>query len=183
MKYILLLVFPALCSSFYAIAQYRGGSNDGSHWLQLKGIQHPLPGIYSGGIQQGSKVEISFGDGRTTSATVDFVQPFFAEAQEFLKVRVYTRETEGLPVGRLVNATLHLDATEGLWVPREAVLDIGLKKVVFLKDRGIFKPKEVLTGSKAAGMVEIVKGLASSDEIAANAHFMVDSEGFVDVAN
>lgn len=146
-------------------------------------IELNVPGIYSRAIAEGSKVELSFGEGRSASATIDFVQPFFAEAQEFLKVRVYTRETEGLPVGHLVSATLHLETTEALWVPREAVLDLGLKKVVFLKNRGVFKPKEVLTGSKADGMIEIVKGLASSDEIAADAHFMVDSEGFVNMVN
>ena len=86
-------------------------------------------------------------------------------------------------MGHLVSANIRLSTTEALWVPHEAVLDLGLKKVVFLKERGVFKPKQVFTGSEAEGMVEIVKGLASSDEIAANAHFMVDSEGFVDVAN
>jgi hypothetical protein len=53
MKYILLLVFPTLCSSFSAVAQYKGGSNDGSDWLQLKGIQHPFPEIYNGGVNDG----------------------------------------------------------------------------------------------------------------------------------
>ena len=145
-------------------------------------IELDVPGAYSGEIEEGRKVEITFGDNRTASATIDFVQPFFAEGQEFLKTRVYTHQTEGLRVGDLVNAKIHLTATEGLWVPREAVLDLGLKRIVFLKDRGVFKPKEVITGSKANGMLEITKGLASSDEIAANAQFMVDSESFVEVS-
>jgi hypothetical protein len=78
-----------------------------------------------------------------------------------------------------VDARIRLDSAEGLWVPKEAVLDLGLQKVVFLKERGIFKPSEVVTGVSAEGLIEIKKGLASSDEIAANAHYLIDSESFV----
>lgn len=142
-------------------------------------IELDLPGSYSGSVKQGSKVELSFGSEHVDTATVDFVQPFFGDGRDFLKIRVYTNETEGLHIGHLVNATIHLNATEALWVPQEAVLVLGIQRVVFIKDRGVFKPKEITTGLSTDGMIEIKSGLASSDEIAANAHFLVDSESFI----
>ena len=142
-------------------------------------IELSLPGSYIGTIQQGSKVQLDFGNGQTEAGTVDFIQPFFGEGQEFLKIRVYVNRTEGLHIGHLVNAKINLDSRESLWVPKEAVLDLGTQKIVFLKDRGVLKPKEVSTGITAQGMIEIKGGLASSEEIAANAQYLVDSESFI----
>jgi hypothetical protein len=61
------------------------------------------------------------------------------------------------------------------------VLDLGVQKVVFLKERGVLKPILVITGISADGMIEIRNGLASSEEIAGNAQYLVDSESFVRV--
>jgi Cu(I)/Ag(I) efflux system membrane fusion protein len=146
-------------------------------------IELDLPGTYIGTVQKGSKVQLNFGGGKNEFATIDFVQPFFTEGEEFLKVRVYTNETERLHVGHLVNATITLEATESLWIPKEAVVDLGVQKVVFLKERGVFKPTQVTTGISVDGMIEITRGLASSEEIAANAHYLVDSESFIKMEN
>ena len=142
-------------------------------------IELGLPGDYSDAVSAGSKVELSFGNGMYQVASVDFVQPFFSEGQDFFKIRVYTRKTEGLHIGQLVSARINLQSTESLWVPKEAVLDLGLQKVLFLKEHGVLKPKQVVTGASAEGMIEIKSGLASSDEIAANAQYLVDSESFI----
>jgi membrane fusion protein, copper/silver efflux system len=142
-------------------------------------IELDVPGSYNGIVSKGSKVELDFGGESKQTGTIDFVQPFFTEGQDFLKIRVYIDKTQGLHIGHLVNATIHLHAIEALWIPKEAVLVLGVQRVVFLKDRGVFKPKEVVTGISSEGLIEIKSGLASSDEIAANAQFLVDSESFI----
>lgn len=142
-------------------------------------IELNLPGSYTGAVKEGSKVDLDFGDGQTEPGTVDFIQPFFDQDQDFLKIRVYTKKTEGLHIGHLVTATIHLEPIESLWIPKEAVLDLGTQKVVFLKGQGVLTPKEVTTGMTSEGLIEIKNGLASSDEIAANAQFLVDSESFI----
>lgn len=142
-------------------------------------IELNLPGSYSGIVREGNKIVLDMGNNVKDIATVDFIQPFFTEGQEFMKVRVYKNETEDLHIGHLVNATISLDAREALWVPKEAVLDLGDQKVVFLKDRDILRPKLVVIGTVAEGLIEIKSGLASSDEIAANAQYLVDSESFI----
>ena len=146
-------------------------------------IELDLPGAFSGNAKEGSKVQLNFGGGKNESATIDFVQPFFDEGQDFLKVRIFTKQTEGLHIGHLVNATINLGSTESLWVPKEAVLDLGVQKVVFLKEGGVLKPKLITTGASADGVIEIRSGLASSDEIAANAQYLVDSESFIKPGN
>ena len=142
-------------------------------------IELNVPGSHTGILKEGNKVELDLGKDEADVATVDFIQPFFSDGQEFIKVRVYINETEGLQVGQLVNAQISLGSREALWVPTEAVLDLGLQKVVFLNDGGVLKPTEVITGVTAQGLVEIKSGLASTEEIAANAQFLVDSQSFI----
>jgi multidrug efflux pump subunit AcrA (membrane-fusion protein) len=142
-------------------------------------VELNLPALHGATLKNGDAVELNMGDGNRQTATIDFIQPFFNEAEEFVKVRAYISDTDNLQIGQFMNAVIKLDTVEGLWVPREAVLDLGLEKVMFMKESGIFKPVKITTGMQTAGWIEIRHGLSSSDEIASNAHFLVDSEGFV----
>jgi hypothetical protein len=130
-------------------------------------------------IKKGDEVTLDFGNNDLQSSTVDLVQPFFNAGQEFITIRVFTHHTDKLHIGHLVNAELKSNSIEGLWVPVEAVVDLGVNKVVFIKDRKVFKPKEVTTGVATAGMIQIVHGLSSQDEIAVNGQYLVDSESFI----
>ena len=142
-------------------------------------VELNIPSSQGALIKKGEKVQLVLGDGRMQNATIDFIQPFFNEGEEFIKVRVYTKRSEDLPIGHLVNATIKIEGSEGLWVPKEAVLDLGLEKIVFIKKENVFKPAKVNTGVRAGSFIEIIQGLLSSDEIASDAQFLVDSESFI----
>jgi multidrug efflux pump subunit AcrA (membrane-fusion protein) len=142
-------------------------------------VELDLPGATAGAVKKGDEVLLDLGSGKEEKAAVDFVQPFFSEGEEFLKVRVYTKKVDNLAVGSLVKATIHLDKKEALWVPKEAVLDLGLERIVFVKERGVFRPRTVTTGLGTDAWIEIKQGLASADEVARNAQFLVDSESFI----
>lgn len=142
-------------------------------------IELDLPASRASAIKKGDKLSLDFGTGSIEETTIDFVQPFFNEGQDFVKLRVFTNKTKDLHIGHLVTAKIQIPASESLWIPREAVVDMGTDKIVFLKERGVFKPKKVVVGIASNGLVEIKSGLASSDEIAANAQYLVDSESFI----
>lgn len=142
-------------------------------------IELNIPGAEAAAISAGDPVGLTLGHGQTVQASVDFVQPFYTQGENFVKVRLYTTKTEELQVGQLVTASISTPAKESLWVPRMAVLDLGTQSVVFIRDREVLKPKTVVTGIRSDGMIEIKSGLASSEEIAANAQFLVDSESFI----
>jgi Cu(I)/Ag(I) efflux system membrane fusion protein len=143
-------------------------------------IELDLPAHQSGAIKKGDKLELDFGNGNTDQASIDFIQPFFTEGQDFVKLRLYTKNVKNLHIGHLVTANILLSSTESLWVPKESVLDLGTNKIVFVKDRGVLKPKKVTTGFTSTGLIQITSGLASSDEIAINAQYLIDSESFVE---
>jgi membrane fusion protein, copper/silver efflux system len=128
-------------------------------------------------VKKGDAIELDLGNTGTQKATIDFVQPFFNQQENFIKARVYLKNTS-LPIGQFVKATVFIKAKEALWLPKESVQDLGLQKIVFIKDRGVFKPQPVTTGVIADNFV-MVKGISSADEIAANAQYLVDSESFI----
>ena len=138
-----------------------------------------LPGSQGNSVKKGDRLTLDFGNGNKVEAKVDFVQPFFNAGQEFVTLRVYLKTANDLRIGHLVNATIILSPHESLWVPKESVLDLGTDKIVFVKDRGVLKPRSVDTGIYSQGLIEIKKGLASSEEIAAKAQYLVDSESFI----
>lgn len=144
-------------------------------------IELNIPSAMANTIKKGSNVSLDFGEGDEQSATVDFIQPFFNEGQEFLTIRVYTKHSDKLHIGHLVKAKLAGSPIEALWIPREAVLDLGVDKVVFVKEKQMLKPKKVVVGAYTESAIEIRQGLSSSDEIAANAQYLVDSESFIKI--
>lgn len=136
-------------------------------------------------IRKGNSVELHVkGLNDAISSSVDFIQPFFSEGKQFLQVRSYLKDDKNsLRVGQLVTAHVSQARAEALWIPKVAVLDLGVEQIVFKKDKGTFTPYKVKTGLDSDGWIEIIEGLDESSEIAINAQYLVDSESFIKVTN
>jgi len=134
-------------------------------------------------IRTGDKIEVDPGTGKTEQAIVDFIQPFYNQGENFVKIRVYAPGNNNLLIGQFVKATIKLKSPTALWVPQASVVDLGIDKVVFIKDRDLLKPKKIITGLRANSLIEVKSGLATSDEIALNAQYLVDSESFIKPVN
>jgi hypothetical protein len=142
-------------------------------------IELNLPASQASTIKKGQEIELDFGNGRKDKASVDFIQPFFNESEEFVKLRIYTHHMEDLHIGHLVSASTTLQSEESLWISKEAIFDLGQEQIAFIKERGKFTPTSVTTGIRTDGWIEIKKGLSSTDEVAGNSQYLVDSESFV----
>ncbi len=141
-------------------------------------LEFNVPVHQVGTLHEGDRLSIEVNGGGKREATVDFVQPFYENDEVLQKIRAYVRD-RSLRIGQLVHATLYAESAEALWVPRSAVADLGKDQVVFVKDRGVFKPRRVQTGLRTDGWYEIRNGLASAEDIAEEAAFLVDSESFI----
>ena len=76
-----------------------------------------------------------------------------------------------------VNAKIHIDLGEKLAVPEGAILDTGLRKIVYLSEEGdILESREVTLGQKAGGYYEVIDGLKEGDVVVTSGNFLVDSE-------
>ena len=119
---------------------------------------------------------------RDFRAQIDFIEPFFRKENKTLAARVYFNNAKlQIPVGSQVKATIFADSKEAEWLPKDAVLSLGIDKVVFLKEDGGFKAHKVETGLTYKNRIQVLSGLAPTDSVAANAQFLADSESFIKV--
>jgi Cu(I)/Ag(I) efflux system membrane fusion protein len=115
-------------------------------------------------------------------ARIDFIEPFFREGNKTLTARVYFENHEmKMPVGSQVKAIIFGNTQKANWLPKDAVVSLGLDKIVFKKFSGVFKAVKVETGLTYSNKVQIIEGLTPYDAVAANAQFLMDSESFIKV--
>ena len=64
-----------------------------------------------------------------------------------------------------------------LAVPESAILDSGARQAVLIdKGDGRFEPREITSGRRGAGYVEIVKGVTEGEAVVTSANFLIDAE-------
>lgn len=83
------------------------------------------------------------------------------------------------------DAFIHIDLGKRLAVPREAVLDTGIRKIVYIDlGKGQFKGQEVEVGPEAIAVVDgrerkffpVIKGLDENDIVVTTGNFLIDSQ-------
>ncbi len=115
-------------------------------------------------------------------AAINFIEPFYRDNSRTLTARVYFDNSDlMIPVGSQVTARIDVNTSLNNWLPETSVLSLGLNKVVFVKEGNVFKVQQVSTGITANNLIQITNGLNANDSVAANAQFLVDSEGFIKV--
>jgi Cu(I)/Ag(I) efflux system membrane fusion protein len=72
-----------------------------------------------------------------------------------------------------------LNSSQTAWLPREAVLSLGLSNIVLVRKNEGFRVHPVRIGHTVGESVEIISGLSSQDSVASNAQFLIDSESFI----
>lgn len=137
--------------------------------------EYDLPFVKEG---QSAALNLSYFPGKIFSAKVDYIFPALSAETKTAKVR-FTLSNQGglLKPQMFTNVSLRMGLGRRLVVPEEAVIDTGIRQVVYV-DRGedTFEPREVLTGIKTDGMVEITRGLKAGEKVASAANFLIDSE-------
>jgi hypothetical protein len=66
---------------------------------------------------------------------------------------------------------------EAVTIPREAVIDTGVRQIVFIaRDGGRFEPRPVRMGLETDGRVQILSGLDAGERVVTSGQFLLDSE-------
>ena len=109
---------------------------------------------------------------------VTFVSPVLAPESRTLTVR-FEFPNPGLVLKPQmhVDVALTLDASTNVVVPDAALMDTGLRTIVFVEIApGTFEPRAVAVGVRGDGMAEILGGLREGELVAVKANFLLDSE-------
>ena len=139
---------------------------------------------YQGLIKAGDAVKVIPETAPTKNfrAKVDFIEPFYRKENKTLTARVYFDNTQlQIPIGSQVRSTIFVNTKEANWLPKDAVLSLGVDNVVFIRTMGGFKAHKVETGLSYKNQIQILSGLNATDSVAANAQFLTDSESFIKI--
>lgn len=80
--------------------------------------------------------------------------------------------------GDCTKCGMHLEkTTQVLAIPATAVLDTGIRKIVYIdKGNGQYVGKEVTLGPKAGDYYPVLEGLEEGDKVVTSANFLIDSQ-------
>ena len=114
----------------------------------------------------------------TFSGKVAYVYPTLNTEARTVRVRVeFTNPKLKLKPGMYGNVTLQTDAVKTLVVPKDAVLNTGLRQLVFMdRGQGRYEPTLVKLGRRSQDSVEVMEGLKEGDRIVTSANFLLDAE-------
>ena len=135
-------------------------------------------------IQIGNKVRIvpETAPQKDFRATIDFIEPFYQKNSKTLTVRVYFDNSNlNIPIGSQVKAAIFGNSKKAFWLPKEAVLSLGIDKVVFQKTDDGFKATKITTGITHEKHIQIIQGITEKDSVAMNAQYLMDSESFIKI--
>ncbi len=122
--------------------------------------------------------------GMEMTGKIDFIQRVYEQGENTLRARMYLDNSlHQHKIGSSVEADISIAAYSALWVDRNAVIDLGGSKVVLLKSNNAFHVTPVKTGMTQGDLIEVISGINEDDMIAANANYLIDSEGFIKPAS
>ncbi|BFU92450.1 MAG: RND transporter [Nitrospira sp.] len=116
--------------------------------------------------------------GETFPGKVAYVYPTLNTEARTVRVRLELLNPElKLKPGMYGNVILRTKAVRTLVVPKEAVLDTGLRQLVFMdRGQGRYEPAAVKLGRRSQDVVEVMEGLKEGDRIVTSANFLLDAE-------
>jgi Cu(I)/Ag(I) efflux system membrane fusion protein len=133
-------------------------------------------------IRPGQDVTVAFSafPGRTFSGKLTFIYPTLTAETRTAKVRIeLANADQRLKPSLYGTVDIATAATDHpvTAVPESALLDSGTRKVVLVeKGEGRYEPREVKTGARADGYVEIQDGLSAGETVVVGANFLIDAE-------
>jgi Cu(I)/Ag(I) efflux system membrane fusion protein len=113
-------------------------------------------------------------------AKINFIETQLNQSDNSLRIRVYLNNSKlKLPVGLRLQGIVRTNSVKALWLPKQAMVSIGTKKMVFTRLENGFKAREIKTGIEINDYIQILDGITKNDTIAANAQYLIDSESFI----
>ena len=116
--------------------------------------------------------------GRTFDATVSSTMPLFDETSRTLKVRLVADNPDlALRPEMFVDVEFETRVPPGLAVPADAVLDSGLRKIVYVESSdGVFEPRPVQVSGIFGDQAVVASGIREGERVVVSGNFLLDSE-------
>jgi Cu(I)/Ag(I) efflux system membrane fusion protein len=150
-------------------------------WVIVTLYEHELPIV-----ELGDAVTVTLAGLKDASieGTVSYVYPEVDIATRTAKARVeVVNEDFALKPGMYAQATLTKDLGEALLVPNDAVIETGVRELVFVRvGEARFEPREVTLGPRVSDGRVVRRGVSEGEEVVVRASFLIDAESRLQAA-
>jgi RND family efflux transporter MFP subunit len=144
-------------------------------WVQAEVYEYELSFIQVG---QSAKLTLESFPGETFPGRVTYIYPYLNKASRTVQVRLeFSNPQVRLKPDMYGMVLIQIDRGLRLAIPDQAVLDSGLRQVVFVAhEKGMFEPREITLGPKVGSFFEVTHGLKEGERIVTSGTFLLDSE-------
>jgi Cu(I)/Ag(I) efflux system membrane fusion protein len=144
-------------------------------WLYVDIYEYEVPLVRIG---QTVIISISSYPGETFRGKITYIYPYLDSQTRTNRVRLEFTNPQGkLKPGMYANSEVEVDLGATLTVPESAVLQSGLRQLVFVdQGQGVFAPREVKLGVKADSRFAVLDGLTAGERVVTSGNFLLDSE-------
>lgn len=146
-------------------------------WVDVEIYEYELPWIKK---EMPAEMELSYIPGKIFTGKVLYVYPFLTAKTRTARLRLeFPNPDYQLKPDMYANVNLKSAISEdSLVIPQEAVIDSGVRKVVFVVlGKGKFQPREVKLGLEGNDHeFQVLEGLQENEQIVISGQFMFDSE-------
>lgn len=124
-----------------------------------------------------AEVQLQSLAGEVFKGKVSYLYPLLNGTSRTLQVRVELPNKQNrLRPGMYGNVLFTGQTYEAMSVSTESIIATGKRKIVIAKERGGYRPVEVITGQERDTYTEIMSGLKVGEEIVTSGQFLIDSE-------
>ena len=147
------------------------------YWIMAQIFEKDL-----GYVEVGQEVEIEIsGYGDKAKGIIrsigGIINPETRTANALIELKDYRGDLKG---NMFVNVIIPVRLDEAIEVPREAIMDTGVRKVIFVqKDQETFEPRVIETGWETDNGFEVKSGLKEGEHLVLSGNFLLDSESRV----
>lgn len=144
-------------------------------WVVADIYENDLPFVKIG---QKATISLSNFSGKKIESTIDYLYPLLSGDTRTVKARFTIPNPNGeLKPQMFTEVEIFINLGKKLALPEAAVINTGTRRMIYLdKGDGIFEPRDVTTGIRAEGMIEITAGLSPGEKVVSHANFLIDSE-------
>jgi RND family efflux transporter MFP subunit len=144
-------------------------------WIEADLYEYEARSVRLG---QAATLAPAYDPGLRLKGKVAYVYPTLSPESRTLKVR-FEFPNSGLRLKPQMYADvfLELDSATGVVIPDSALIDSGVRQIVFVDlGGGSLEPREVKVGVRGDGKVQILSGVKEGERVAVRANFLLDSE-------
>ena len=144
-------------------------------WVLADVYEHDLARVRPG---QTARLTLQAYAGEIFEGKVDFVSPTVDPKTRTMRARLVFANQDGrLKPGLYGDVTVALPPAEGLVVPRDAIVDTGDERYLFVAlEGGRFQPRRIALGARAGDKVHVLEGVSEGETVVTTANFLIDSE-------